>query len=298
MQDAFDDLNSENDDDDESLQNSINTSNSLNIPAANAMFNGLDDVHQPLVNTQHDAAVLHLQNVVASKNEEVRNLTGELCSERAKFKKAVSDLEKRLAIAEGEKERMCMNRQQTHELFVKSKQALSERDEQMTELNTKIKSLDARNLDLLAELERTKSLLSETQHKYMMIERNQSSEKHTDSMIKQLNDRHSAQIDMLQQQINTMRTKVEDRDDELKRLKVQNNELLKSREEILHDKSDTIGDLKKRLDETQRQYQELILQKGHNDSLVNENAHSMRKIKSLEQENLEMQRKIGNLVAQ
>lgn len=267
----------------------------------NAIFNGTDTNHKPLLNNNHDVElqteIFQLKKTLSSKNEEIRNITTEFTNERIKLQSKIDELNKRLSISEAEKERANMGRKQTHELFVESKQKISELDEQILEMSAKIKLLDEKNLAILTELERTKSVLSDTQLKYQMVERNMTSVRDTDSIVKQINDRHAAQVDMMQQQINTMRQKLEERDDELKRLMIQNNELHKSREGILFDKSDTITALTKRLDESQRQCQELIMKQGTGDDLANENIQLMRKITTLEHEADGMQRTINNLTA-
>lgn len=263
----------------------------------NVMFNGLDiNTH---LNNNHNVEMMaeigKLRNALASKNEELRIITDEFNNERHKYQAKNDELSKRLAIAEAEKERSNMGRQQTHELFVESKQKLSEKDEEIKELNAKIKALDARNIEVIGELERTKTLLSETQHKYHMVERNLSTEKHTDNVVRQINDHHAAQLDMMQQQLIALRTKLEDRENEVKRLMIQNNELEKSREGILLDKSDTINSLSRRLDDSQRQCHDLLSKQGTDQDLVQENVRLMRKISALEQDKVEMQRTINNL---
>lgn len=294
MQNAFDDLidQTENEDDDDDY--SINNNNPIN--GGNAGFNELNMNPKARLNNGHDVAeVLQLKNVVASKNEEIRNITNEFARERVNLQSQIDELKKRLTIAEAEKERANMNRKQTHELFVESKQKLSERDEQILELNTKNKLLDASKLDIVAELERTKTLLNDIQHKYHMVERNIQTERNTDSVVKQIKDQHAAQVDMMQQQINTMRTKFEDRDSEFKRLMIQYNELQKSREGILYDKSDTINQLTKRLDESQRQCQGLILRQGCSESMTQETLRLKLENVNLEQKIEEMRQTINSL---
>ncbi|XP_031635951.1 putative leucine-rich repeat-containing protein DDB_G0290503 [Contarinia nasturtii] len=295
LENAFDDL-AEFDDDEDTMYNVRNSS----VNGKKGIFNGRNINHKAHLDnrdTERATEILQLKNMLASKNEELRNINVEFTSERTKLQNKIDELNKRFAITEAEKERSNMNRAQTHQLFVESKQKLIERDEQIAELNAKIKSLDARNLELVGELERTKSLLSEIQHKYHMFERNAgyTSEKHTDIMIKQLNDQHAAKTDMMQQQINTMRTKLEDRESELKRLLVQNNELHSSREAMLLDKSDTINQLSKRLDESQRQVQEMIMKNESGGDLAQENIKLLRSVTNLQQQNREMQQTINDL---
>lgn len=264
------------------------------------MFTRMDIKHKAHIDnieTERSNEILTLKNMLASKNQEFQNTTSQFTHERLTFQTKIDELKKRLAIADGEKERANMSRQQTHELFVKSKQKLSETEENISELNSKIKMLDDRNMKMLAELESTKSLLADTQHKYQMVERNNSysSEKHTDSMIKQLNDRHAAQTDMMQQQINALRTKLEDRDGEIKRMTIQNNELQKSREGLLYDKADSINQLTDRLNASQTRCQELIFKSASCEGLTQENVQLKQTIADLERQNREMEKQIKDL---
>lgn len=306
LQNAFDDLADFDDEEDASLsQTNLSLSNQSRKrypEPQNHMFNGVLPSRDPLrTNNTNDPDLTkelrHLKNVLASKSEELKNVSAQAATERTQFESQIHELKKRFAISEAEKERANMSRQQTHELFVESKQKLSEREERIVELNAKIKLLDQRNLELMTELEHTKSTLTDVQHKYHMIERNGNftSEKHTDAIIKQINDHHAAQVDMLQQQVNTMRSKLEDKENELKRLLVQNNELHKSREAMLLDKSETINQLSRRLEDSQRQCQSLIMKTGADSPLVHENLKLTRSIAALEQQNEEMQKTINGL---
>lgn len=302
LQNAFDDLDEDfEDDDDVSVSyNASNSSANRNAaPLMNPIYNGMDTNHKAHIDnheTERLNDILQMKNILASKMQELRISNEERMNLQSKY----DELNKRLAITEAEKERAQMSRQQTHELFVESKQKLSDRDETIANLNGKIKVLNDKNLEILAELERTKSLLSDVQHKYHMVERNASysSEKHTDSMVKQINDRHAAQTDMMQQQINTMRTKLEDRDNKLKRLMIQNIELQKSREATLLDKADSINQLTQRLDDAQRQVQELIRKNGTGEDLVQENIQLTRSVTALQKQTNDMQQKINELTLQ
>lgn len=240
-----------------------------------------------------------LKNELASRTEELKNVSQQRSRECNEYEAKLDEMKKRLAVADAEKERAHMNRQQTHELFVESKQRLSEREERITELNAKTKSLETHQLELMTELEHSKTMISDLQHKYTMVERNAnvSSEKHTDFIVKQINDRHAAQKEMMQQQINTMRTKLEESEKELKRLMVQNNELHQSREAMLVDKSDTINQLTRRLEESQRQCQNMIMSNSTDSDFMQENNRLKRSITTLEQRSDELQRTINGLTS-
>lgn len=300
MQNAFDDLidqtENEDDDDEYSINNPIGAMNPGNMLLPNAGFNHMNANLQPRLNNDHGPDdVRHWKNKVASKNEEIRNITATFQSERITLQSQIEDLKKRLTIAESDKEHANMSRKQTHESLVESKQKISEQEEQIKELSAKIKLLDASKLEILTQLEQTKTLLTDTQHKYHMVEKDMRTERNTDSLVKHLKDQHAAQVDMMQQQINTMRTKFEDRDSEFKHLMIQYNELQKSRDGMMFEKSDLINHLNKRLDESQRQCQEMLERQNSNENSTQENIRLRREITSLEQKIEEMQRTINSL---
>lgn len=306
LQNAFDDLDDEVDDDDDASECHNTIDSTSNFHRKNRLQNGFGNGKQSPVpqfnganNNDLENELRRMKNVIESKNEELKNITALNVNDRVKYESQIDELKKRLAIADAEKERAHMTRKQTHELVVEAKQKLAEREEQILELNAKVKLLDARNLELVTELEHTKSLLSDTQHKYHMVERsaNLSSDKHTDAIVKQLNERYAAQTDMMQQQINTMRTKLEEKDNEVKRLQIQNAELHKSRESMLIDKSDTINQLTQKLEVSQRQCQNLILKNCGDSELVQENVKLMRTVSALEQHAEDMQKTIDGLTA-
>lgn len=74
--------------------------------------------------------IIHLKNVIESKDRETRHITERFNDERKK----VDNLQKRLAVAEAEKERSNMTRQQTHELLVESKEKNSELEDSIKKL--------------------------------------------------------------------------------------------------------------------------------------------------------------------
>lgn len=303
LQNAFDDLEDEFDDEDEAsdLHQSIDSvakSPAVNGVYKNAYTNGVNKPNGGLNSVESDNEIRRLQQIIASKDSELKHLTAINKQERLKYENQIDEFKKRLAITEAEKERAHMSRKQTHELFVESKQKIAEREEKISELQSRIKILDGRNADLLTELEHSKALITDLQHKYLMVERsaNLTSDKHTDIVVKQLNDKYAAQADMMQQQINNLRSKLEDRDIEMKRLMIQNNELHQSREAMLIDKSDTINQLSHKLEESQRQCQNLLMKNTNNDGdLFVQNKELMRKMSAMEGTAEEMRRTINEL---
>lgn len=74
---------------------------------------------------------------------------------------------------------------------------------------SKIKSLENENERLVGEIESTKIMLSDGQTKYGMVEKNVlfNAERSTDLIIKQAQEWHNAQMKMMRQQIETLKTK-------------------------------------------------------------------------------------------
>lgn len=268
----------------------------------NEILNG-ESAPPPQCNiTDHEqmlAEVKYLKNALNSRDEEINNITAMSTAERGKLEAQIGELKKRLSISEAEKERAHMNRKQTHELVVESKQKIAEQENAIAELNVKIKTLDGTNLELLTDLEHTRTMLTDVQHKYHMVERSAgtNADKHADAVVRQINERHAGQTDMMQQQINTMTTKLDCRDKELKRLQIQYNELQGSREAMLIDKSDTINRLTQQLEEAQRQCQNIMSKSSTNVELEQEVLKLRRLVTASEQQMNSMQRTISNLTS-
>lgn len=172
----------------------------------------------------------------------------------------MDEYEKRIAIADAEKERALMNRNQTHELLVEHKQKIIQMNDENQALQSRIKSYELENEKMVGELESTKLLLSDVQTKYNMVEKNVifNAEKNTDQILKQAQERHSAQITMMQQQIDGLKNKLDDLQHEHKHLDIRYKELQRSREAMLIEKSETINHLNRNVEDSQRQVQELL----------------------------------------
>lgn len=153
-----------------------------------------------------------------------------------------------------------MNRNQTHELLVEHKQKIIQLNEENEALKSRIKSFEQENEKMVAELESTKLLLSDVQTKYNMVEKNVifNAERNTDQILKQAQERHSAQITMMQQQIDGLKNKYDDMQHEHKHLDIRYKELQRSREAMLIEKSEMINHLNRNVEESQRQVQELL----------------------------------------
>lgn len=255
------------------------------------------DKHQ-CGNLEHEQLIFeikHLKNALNSKEEEVKNITAISTAERVNLEGQIDELKKRLSISEAEKERAHMNGKQTYELVVTTKQKVAEQENEIAELNVKIQSVNKKYVDLQGEFDRTRTLLNDAQQKYRMVEQQSSgviAKQHAESVA-----RHLAQVEMMQQQINTTTSRLEGRESELKRLQIQYADLQNSREAMLIDKSDTINRLTEQLEEAQRQCQNIMSKSSTNVELEQEVFKLRRMVTASEQQMDSMQRTINNFTS-
>lgn len=213
--------------------------------------------------------------------------------ERAETKKLVDEYEKRLMIAESEKERALMTRKETHQLLVENKSRSREIEEVNEELRSKIKILEKENSSLVGELESTKLMLTDVQIKYNMVEKNvmYNADRNTDLILKEAKEKHSAQIEMMQQQVDGLRKKFEDLQHEHKNLDIRYKESIRSRESLLIEKGEIINQLNRNLEAAQHQCQDLLSRPN----LSQENRHLQSIVRSIESEKNELSHTINKL---
>lgn len=234
-----------------------------------------------------------LKNMLDSKVRELEYISNQLSIERKQNKQTVDEFEKRLAIAEAEKERAIMTRDQTHELLVENKGKAIEMQETNDKLHSKIKSLEKENSTLVGELESTKYMLQDIQLKYNMVEKNViiNADKNTDKILRQAQERHNAQTAMMQQQVESIQSKFDDLEHEFKNLDIRYKELQRSREAMLIEKSETINQLNKNLEDSQRQCQDLLARPN----LSQENRQLQNIVRALEYEKEDLSHTLNQL---
>ena len=235
----------------------------------------------------------HLRNLLDSKDREIEYITSQVTTDRNQNKSSIDEYKKRLAIAEAEKERALMTRNQTHELLVEHKSKAILMEETNDNLRSRIKSLENENSGLVEELESTKLMLSDVQIKYNMVEKNVmfNAERNTDSILKKAQERNSAQIAMMQQQIDGLKSKNDDLEHDHKNIEIRYKELQRSRESMLIEKSEIINQLNKNLEDAQRQCQDLLSRPN----LAHENRQLQNLVRSFEGQKDEMNKSINKL---
>lgn len=203
--------------------------------------------------------------------------------------RSLNELQKRLSLSEAERERAIMSRQQTHELLVDSKQTISEQANLLSKNQEKLAALEKQIGQLETDLNHRQIMLSDVQAKYQMVERNIGFT--ADQYSRQQQERHAAKVDMLQEQLNGLREELENKDRLLKRADSNYKELQRTREALLVEKAETINQLSKTIEDSQRQCQQLMA----NGDYVQENCQLKNTINSLSRQNEELQQSVGNL---
>lgn len=241
--------------------------------------------------------VTHWKQMYESKQREFEHVTRLMHGKGKEYEQQLNELKKRLMLAEGERDRANMTRAQTHDILVESKTKISEQEDTISKLKDKIKSLEETNLKQEADLEHKKTMLQDTVQKYHMVEQSmgKKTDRHIDHLLKQAEEKHNAKIAMMQQQIENLRTELDDRVQEVRRWEVRYKELQSLRDALLVEKTETIQRLQDSLEESQRQCENLMTKTMSVTNFSQDNLRLKSKVSALEQQTHDMQRTINTL---
>lgn len=231
-----------------------------------------------------------LRNELISKDNEMETLRRLLRDEKQEKDTVYNESQKKLRIFEAEKERAIMTKNQTHDLLVESKTEVSNLQNYTEELKQKNDSLEEINSKLIIELQQTKTMLNDVQHQQHNLEldmRHKNSSR-IDTTIKQLQEKHNAQVDIMQQRIDSLSSKLNDKENEMRNLTMRCKDLENSREALLIEKSEVINQFVKKLENQQKQ----LLS---NTYLSDENFELQKKYKVLLSLNEELEKRVSDL---
>ncbi|XP_035894483.1 centrosomal protein of 152 kDa [Anopheles stephensi] len=268
------------------------------VMSTNPLLNPTDQGQMGPTHDYGGGAARELRLLLESKSRELEHVMRELYEQRHKHEQQVGELEKRLLIEQAEKDRACMTRDQTRQLLVQSKTKISEAEDTNDKLRGKVSSLEDQNVKLVAELEQKNMMLQDTQHRYRMLEQNtaQKADRHTDALLKQTEERHNAKMAMMQQQIDNLRSELDERQQECRRLEARYSELQKSREAMLIEQSETVQRLQDQLEDSQRQCSNLLSKSKTQGDFGEQERQRMRsRIHTLEQEQSGLKQTIHDL---
>lgn len=155
--------------------------------------------------------ITRFKNLLESKSRELESISNKLLNERKINTQQVEELKKRLMIAEAEKERANAERNQEHELLIASKTKIIQMEESNEKLRSRIKSLESENSQLVSEIESNKISLSDYIQRYELVQRDAiyKKDQNAENLLKHQEDRHQAKITMMQQNIDSLQSKLE-----------------------------------------------------------------------------------------
>lgn len=302
LQNAFDDLLDEADNDD-TMDNSYRSGTSYQSQAVDT--GRLNYAGNGGSSGADENTIYRLKIELESKTNELTHVNRVLAEERQKGQKQIGDLTKRLALAEAECERAQMMRNQEHELLVESKTKICDLDDLVEKLKERNRLLEAEKSELAVELENVRIMVNDAQMKCHLMEKEVSrggaanqSNRNQDAAFRQLTERNNAQLDVLQQQIDNFRDRLDAKEGELRTLEAKYRDLQKTREVMLIEKSDVINGLTERLEQAQRQCQELLDKQTTQQRTEAEAGHWRAKINGLEERNRDLQKTTDSLLKQ
>lgn len=334
LENAFDDLLPD-DDDDETMDNSYRSGTSYQTETnrygikRNYLHDDedADQENEDQRAQENENALYRLRIQLQSKNNELEhvNKVSKLSShfflfpieflpfkllteERSLSQRTISDLQKQLAVAVAEGERAQMQKNQTHELLVESKAQISELDAAMVKLKDRHRALEEDKNRLTVELESARIQLNDADMKCRMMQKEMgragshgTTMNHSakDAAFKQMAERNAGQVEMMQQQIDNFRNKLEAREVELRTMEAKYREVQKTREVLMIEKTETINQITEQLERTQRQCQDLLATQSLEKSSARtdaENTKLRNKVAALEQHIDDLQKTTDGLL--
>ncbi|XP_050082095.1 trichohyalin [Anopheles aquasalis] len=246
------------------------------------------------------SGVRELRLLLEAKTRELQNLAQAKYEKEHAHDQQLSELHKQLLLEQAEKDRAIMTRDQSRELLVKSKTQISDLEDANEKLRSKVRELEDRNVALVAELEQKNTMLQDSLHRYQMLEQNstQKADRHTDAMVREMEERHGAKVAMMQQQIDNLRSQLEDKRQECRRFEARYAELQKSREALLIEKTETVQRLQDQLEDSQRQCGNLLSKSKGQGDFEQERSRMRSRIGVLEAEHTGMRQTIADLTNQ
>uniref|UniRef100_A0A0A1XP57 Golgin subfamily B member 1 n=1 Tax=Zeugodacus cucurbitae TaxID=28588 RepID=A0A0A1XP57_ZEUCU len=291
LQNAFDDL----EEDETTVDSTSNFHSHMNDEHTThakqvhpqAQNNNIHALHLPPA--AFDAEIHQLNMLLESRTRESEHFK-QLASEEQKKR---DELQKRLCITEAELDRALANKNSTHELLVECKEKCSNLENSISKLRSEKKSLESEHNIVLGKLETTQMLLADVQQKYDMVERDlgKNSQRNAELQRKQMEERHRAELDVMQQQMEQLVGKLDKKTSEMESLHARYQALQSSHENMLLEKSGKINDLNHALAEAQRTCEEFRARQDYQQ----ENMRLQKFIASLQEQIKTMEKTINSL---
>ncbi|KAH8264163.1 hypothetical protein KR038_004102, partial [Drosophila bunnanda] len=253
LENAFDDL----DDEENTIDSTTNSHSELAPPRQPlaALNNFSPHSHTPVLQDnqqqqQHHANEMHrMKMMVESKTKELENVNQLATAAH----KQLDEFQKRLTITKAELDRALREKQNTHELLVETKERCSNQESGLEKLRAEKKQLEEDNTRLVGQLEITRTMLSDVQCKYDMVQRetHKREERNAELRVRQMEDAHRAQCDLLQQQLSQLADQLDRKKIDLEQMHSRYNALQSGHETMLADKASKINELSQALNVAQ-----------------------------------------------
>ncbi|XP_034664347.1 CAP-Gly domain-containing linker protein 1 isoform X1 [Drosophila subobscura] len=204
---------------------------------------------------RHASEMHKLKMMLESKSHECEHI-GQQATDALK---KLDEEQKRVRILQAELDRALREKQNTHELLVDTKAKCSNQESSMEKLREEKKRLEEDNTRLEGQLELTRAIVSDLKSKYDMVERDshKRDDRIADSRIRQLEEHHRAQCDLLQEQLSQGTDQLNKKQNELEKMTARYNALQSNLEATLREKAATINELNAALDVAQSRCQQL-----------------------------------------
>ncbi|CAH0731881.1 unnamed protein product, partial [Brenthis ino] len=171
----------------------------------------------------------------------------------AKIEKLDSDIDglrARLTAAVHDKNKAELSLEEAHHLLASSKHKSIELEQQITSLNNKLVESEEDKQQLRLELRAANVALQETQQRLHTMQVAHSHD--TDALFREQQDRHREEMDRLQNDLINAKSRLDEKDNEIKILEKRCKERDREKEEILIEKGATINRLANELDAAQK----------------------------------------------
>lgn len=212
-------------------------------------------------------------------------------SERQEFHREIHNLQKKVSIAEAESSRYKLTVETTKQLLVESKTEIAKLVDDNSKLTIENHDLLGQNTKLATDLDHTKILLNTSNEKYVMLQKNSNIDRRNEAKLDKTNEKNSAKIALMQNQIDNTQIKLSKINHEYENLQNRFMNLERSRDSILQEKNEIIGELERKLRETQHEYHKLL----GSDYLREDNIKLQRLVTGLQEQSEDMQRTITKL---
>ncbi|CAB3233435.1 unnamed protein product [Arctia plantaginis] len=173
----------------------------------------------------------------------------QLAGQMQKLDTEIDSLRARLAAAISDRDKAELSLQEAHHLLASSKHKLIELEQQVTNLTEKLMENDQEKEQLKLELRSANISLQDVQQRLHTLQVAHTHD--TDAIFREQQDRHREEMDRLQNDLTKAKSRLDEKENEIKALERRCMEKDREREDVLIDKGATINRLASELEAAQ-----------------------------------------------